>query len=320
MAYSYGITDYSNPLSGTLAGAGVQSGYGAYGAVPTAANPQYTQQQAIQGNLNSMGYIGDLANAYSQATTNAAQIPYTSANPSFMANMAQSGQNALQLSQGQLPQSDLNSLINNAVASKYSRGIVGGPNTNAAILQQVFGGQMAAQQQGLSQLSTLAGITPKGAQLDPSSMMVTPSQQLQQQDYANQLSAAPNPTQAAMANLAALQRGMGQGQGAASRSPFDYTSPTQAAQTGGSSRNSGSNPYAPESSYDSSMDNWLAEMGYDANGYPMEGNLTLDSSGNAAMPWDVTGPFNNSNPWASQSFLNQGGGYDDAQEYYGNDW
>jgi hypothetical protein len=48
--------------------------------------------------------------------------------------------------------------------------------------------------------------------MDPSALLVTPGQQYESQWLANQLAAAPNPAEAAAAEMAAISGGFGQGQ------------------------------------------------------------------------------------------------------------
>lgn len=207
----------SPTLAGTLPGAAGMTGQGAYGLVPRTASPQETQTTAIGGNLAAIPSLDTLAQQYSDITARAAAVPFQQVNPYYSQTMAQQGLNAYELAQGILPSSDIQALANSAIANRLSRGIYSGaPNTQAALARVVLGSQLAAQQQGLANLSTLAGLTPKGAQLDLASMMVTPTQQQEWQDIANVRAAAPDPSQAAAANLYAQSLGRNLGQRAVS--------------------------------------------------------------------------------------------------------
>lgn len=200
--------------AGVLSSLPGMTGQGAYGLVPQTTSPQTTQASALAGNLAAVPNLDTLAQQYSDITSRAAAVPFQRVNPYFSQSMAQQGLNAYELAQGQLPSADIQSLANSVIANRLSRGIYSGaPNTQSALARTVLGSQLAAQQQGLANLSTLAGLTPKGAQLDLASMLVTPTQQQEWQDIANVRAAAPDPATARMANLASVFAGQSAGRG-----------------------------------------------------------------------------------------------------------
>lgn len=212
----------SNPYdpAGVLTG---QWGVGSntpYGYIPRVPNLADTAAQSISGSLQNLGSLSQLLSGASAATTSAAQIPYISANPYWANTMAQLGSNAYDLSQGLIPQGDLNDLINNAVSNKYASGITSSPNLRSAVIQQVLGGKMKAQQQGLANMQALAAITPQGKQLDPASFIPSAADYQNWSYLANQLAAAPDPTLARQAELAASLSGMNLGANRASRGPY----------------------------------------------------------------------------------------------------
>lgn len=235
--YTSGITGYQNLLKGS----GGMSGRGAYGVVPTVPSPQATQAAAATGNINALADLGNLASLFSGATSAAAQVPYTANLPGYTANLQQAAANTGSLLQGQVPSDVWYQLQQKAAERGTAIGSPGSPNANAALLRALGLTSLQEQQTGLQNLTTLMGAIPKGQQLDLSSMMVTPMQQQEWQWLAEQASAAPDPYQAAMAELAALNAGMSRGGGAAAaRTPTTTTPTTPTAGVG-----TRVSPYAP---------------------------------------------------------------------------
>jgi hypothetical protein len=203
-----GTVAYPNTLQGST-----QAGVGAYGTVPAAANPQATQAAAIGGNTAIEQQLASLTNSLDQATATGALGQYEATIPGWDQMSAQSSANIGSELAGQIAP-DTMAMLNQQAAE---RGVSFDPtsaNTNAAALRAMGLTSQQLQEQGQTDLTSAVSRAPKGVQFDPSTMLVTPSQQQTAQQNANTLAAAPDPSQAAAANLAALNSGMGAGQGA----------------------------------------------------------------------------------------------------------
>lgn len=215
------------------------TGTNPYGYIPQVPDLLGSQSAVTAGNLANWPGIAELLKQFSQGTTAAAQEPYNSALPGWQGGMQTGFGNAMDFMQGKIPQSDLSNLINNTLSNRFARGInAGSPASNAAIVQQILGGELGLQKQGLQDFSTLMGMVPKGAQLDPSSLLVNPEQYQNWAWLSSLMRAAPDPTLARQAELGA----MGAGLGTYNRSPASLAD--QLAANYFRSRNMGS-PFMP---------------------------------------------------------------------------
>lgn len=200
-------------LPGTLTGASPQSGSGSQGAVPRVPDPATTAAAALRTNLGLGQDLTALGQTVAAANAAAAMVPFNLNLPYFGENWAQGGLNVNQLLRGELPEADVNALINSAIGKM---GLVSGlstdsPAVRSALARTVLGSEFAAQQKGLEDLKTMMGMTPTGPAFDASSMLVKPSEMQDWQYLANVLAASPNPDAAAWANLANVFAGMRSG-------------------------------------------------------------------------------------------------------------
>jgi hypothetical protein len=144
--------------------------------------------------------------------------------PGYMGAMGQAMGNVKQMQAGQIP-ADVWTMLQQAGAE---RGIAMGsplsPASNTALLRAVYDTSTGLQQAGTNNLVSLMNAVPRGTQFDPSSLLISPRDIWEAQWLANQAAAAPNPSAAAAAELAALRESLGLGRGAAGGSP-SYTVP-----------------------------------------------------------------------------------------------
>lgn len=211
------IGGYYSPRSGgtgstgTLAGSGTQTGSGPYGAVPTSPSPQATQSAALAGNLAQLTRIKQLMAALDEQSARNAQYSMTLNLPNYGAAMGQAMGNIQSGLRGQLPADVISLLQQQAAERGVAGGFPGSPNVDAGYLRALGLTSLDLMQKSREGLTSLMGAVPRGTSVDPSALLVRPEQQQEWQYLANQLKAAPDPAQAAAANLANLQAGMGAG-------------------------------------------------------------------------------------------------------------
>lgn len=185
------------------------TGTSPYGYIPVVPDLTSSQAAVNAANLANWGGIEELLKKFSQGTTAAAQEPYNLALPGWQGAMTTGLGNAMDFMQGQIPSSDLVNLTTNALSNRFARGIQpGSPASNAALVQQILGGELALNQRGTQDFATLMGLVPKGAQLDPSQMMLTPEQYQNWAWLSSVMRASPDPTLARQAELAAIGAGL----------------------------------------------------------------------------------------------------------------
>ncbi len=196
---------------GNIQGAAPTTGAGPYGAIPQVPSPITTQGTTIQGNIGNLGSLYNLGQGLNTQIAQQAALPYQLNLPNYGAMTGQSSQNILSLLQGQVPQDVANQLAQIASERGVATGSIGSPNANTALLRSLGLTSLGLTQQGESELTGAVGRTPTGQQFNPASFLVTPQQQQESQYLANLLAAAPDPTQAANAQLQNMLAGLGFG-------------------------------------------------------------------------------------------------------------
>lgn len=277
--YTYPTKPGSTAVSPTLPGAFPFNYSPSSGGIPSVPNPTATQGQSLTGNIGNLGNIAALTQAINQMGLNFAgqqnqlnqqQAAANQAASQLFAKQqdlanqqllraqqemyipglggleAQSSANTAAELAGQVPQGDINQLIQTAA----QRGAGGGfgpssPSTNAALMYALGNTAMGQQRQGQQDFSAAVGRVPSlplytapfsaapysGAQpFNPASMLTTPSDLQQAQYAANLLNAAPVPAMAQQANLNALLQGLSRGQGATAPGAFQGMAPASSAQ------------------------------------------------------------------------------------------
>lgn len=204
---------YSSPTvtggSGTLSGS-TQPGQGPYGGVPKAPSPGATQAAALSENLSRMDQIKSIMDEINRKSAQDVTAAIRMNLPGYEGAMGQAMGDIQSGLRGQLPP-DVISLIQQQAAERgVAAGIPGSQNVDAAYLRALGLTSLGQMSQAQGQLTNLMGAIPRAPLMDPSSLLVTPAQQQEWQYLANMLAAAPDPTQAALTNLANVSGGMGQ--------------------------------------------------------------------------------------------------------------
>jgi len=196
-----------------LYGSSPQAGYGAYGGVPQAANPQATQQQSIQGNIAALPGMENLASGVNKFQQDQLNAQYSGLNPNFMGSYGQAGTNIAQQLRGEVPYDVVRQLQQNAAEFGVRGGISGSRLQGYQGLRALGLTSIGQQNQGQQNLLSLTAGTPIARPYDITQQFVSPEQQQAAQQHANNLAAAPNPGASAANALALAQQGQQYGQG-----------------------------------------------------------------------------------------------------------
>jgi hypothetical protein len=201
------------PASPTLTGT-TQAGSGIWGTVPAASDPTATAGSAIAGNLNNLSSLGALATGIDTSAAANAIMPMQNALPGLSGSLATQMGNIGQELQGQVPQD----VINQLSQASAERGVQTGqgpmsPNSNANFEQALGLTSLGLENTGQQQMQSLMASIPTGAQLNESSMLVSPQEQQSAQQAANTYASAPNPSAAGNEALMVAQAGLSMGSG-----------------------------------------------------------------------------------------------------------
>jgi hypothetical protein len=213
-AVGAGVSAYesSSSKSGSTA---IPSSHHQLGWVPKAApyqpvNVDQTALDTIMSNQAQLPNIEDLTRKTNSFITQQDLARINALSPGYSQNMATEARNAGALLNGQLPQSDVMSIIGNQGALSDATGIPG--QAGAATLKDLGISQLQGEQTGAGLLGDMTQmaqtIAPIGSYMTPQSSMLSPEQtvpwalsqaQLEQQSLQNKynLAAEPDPTTAA---------------------------------------------------------------------------------------------------------------------------
>lgn len=127
--------------------------------------------------------------------------------PGYLGQMGQAMGNIGQGQLGQVP-GDVWSAIQRGGAERgIGMGSPTSPNANAAMLAVLGKTSIGEQQRAMENFRNIMTAVPQLQPWNPSSLLITPEQVYNAQYLANVLRASPNPTEAAMAELGAVQSG-----------------------------------------------------------------------------------------------------------------
>lgn len=221
----------------SISGSAGTSGQGPYGRVPTVPDPAYAAAAAYAANLAQMDKIKAIMQAIDQQSAISAQMPLLLNLPNYQGAMGQAMANVTQMQAGEIPGDVWGQMQQRSAERGIGIGSPLSPATNTALLRATYDTSTRLQQAGTENLIALMNAVPKGRQFDPSSILVSPSDVWQAQWLANQAAAAPDPTAAAMAELAALRESLGLGRsygapGGYTAPSYPTPSPTRSADTG----------------------------------------------------------------------------------------
>lgn len=212
------------PLS-LLAGE-TQRGAGAFGTVPTVPSPQETQEEALGGDIGQLANVRAIQEQLNQQAAVGAQYPLLLNLPNYQQAAGQAMGNVQQLLGGQVPGDVWNQIQQMAAERGTAMGSPMSPNANAAMLRALGLTSLGLQQQGQQSLTNLMQAVPRAPLFDPTGLLVSPGQQQEWQYLANQLAAAPSPTEAAREEMSAIAGGAGFGQGMGYVPQQTYARPT----------------------------------------------------------------------------------------------
>lgn len=186
-------TATNNPTLLSMGGTGGVLG-SLYGQTPGVANPVASAKTATSGNIGNLPGIANLTQG-TDAISNAGAASGLQQNlPGYESMLNQASTNTQQELSGQLPQDVVNQITQEAA----ERGVATGQgtnsqDTNSAMLSAMGQNSEQQMQTGQSNLNTLIGETPQGAQFNPASMFVTPTDEQAAQQGVQNAMAAPDP-------------------------------------------------------------------------------------------------------------------------------
>lgn len=224
---------YNADAFASALGVGRGNGLGnpaAYGSIPATVSPQRAQSSSIGGNLSNVGSIYSLATGIGGASGAGGAANLNAALPGgtdALKNELALGNSNLA---GNIDEGTLRNLEQIAAERGVATGSIGSPNSTAALMQALGRTTQQTEALGGQQISSAVGQAPMGPQFNPQGQLLTPAEQLEQENYNSQLRSAPDPSAAAAADLAALGigRGIGAGSGGFSlpSAPSGSTAPT----------------------------------------------------------------------------------------------
>jgi hypothetical protein len=193
-----GIPGAASPsgLNPNLLGTGGTGGIlgSLFGEVPGVSNPLASAQDAISGNRGNLQDLANLTYGTDTISNAAAATGLESNLPNYENMLGSAVQNTSSDLAGQLPQDVINQITQEGAERGIATGQGGNsPNANASMLQDLGLTSLDLQNTGMSNLSTLIGETPQGAQFNPASMFVTPEQEQSANQATQNAMAAPDP-------------------------------------------------------------------------------------------------------------------------------
>ena len=184
-----------------------QSGAGPYGTVPTAPDPGATQAAALQYNLSQMARIQAIMAAINEQNVRSQRAALEYQIPGYLGEMGQAMGNIGQGQRGFVPGDVWNMIQTGGAERGIGVGSPVSPNSNAAMLAVLGKTSLGEEQRAMENFRNIIAAVPQLQPWNPSSLLITPEQVFNAQYLANVLRAAPNPTEAAMAELGAVQAG-----------------------------------------------------------------------------------------------------------------
>lgn len=197
----------------------------AYGGIPQLPNPTTTAANAITGNQANLPAINTLTTGTAQANAAGAGAAVAANLPGYGAMTQQASTNIGAELGGQLPADVIAQIQQQAAERGVATGSPGSPNSTASYLQSLGLNSLQLTEQGNQDLSAAVARTPTGPAVNAANMLVTPAQEQSASAGQSIYNAAPVPSAAGAANLAAQQAGRAAGATAAGQ-PQLPTAPT----------------------------------------------------------------------------------------------
>lgn len=185
-----------------LTGAPGMTGMGPFGLVPQIPSPTATAGQAIGGNIGNLPALSQLGTGTTQLAAQLGALPYQANLPNYEGMLGQSSQNISSNLAGVIDPAEWTRLTQGMAERGVSMGLgPGSPNSQTALAIALDRDIRAQQAMGQQQLNAAIGRTPTGQPFNIAGQQINPADVQAAQYAANVAGAAPDPTQAAAANL-----------------------------------------------------------------------------------------------------------------------
>lgn len=178
------------------------SGKGAYGLVPSVPNPISTAAGSISGNTANLPGLTTLGTQTTKLNADLGALPYQSNLPGYTGLLGQSSQNISSNLAGIIDPQEWTQLQQRMAERGATMGITpSSPNFNTALMTALDQSIAGRQNLGQQQLNAAIARTPTGQPFNTAGQQISPTDVQAAQYQANVLGAAPDPAQAAQANL-----------------------------------------------------------------------------------------------------------------------
>lgn len=169
-----------------------------YGGIPQLPNPVATAGQAVSGDLGNLNQLLALLGGIDTSQESQLLSNISAAIPNYSALIGAESGNTSQELAGQVPQDVVNQIAQGAAERGIATGSPGSNNSNAAYLRALGLTSIGQQQTGAKNLATMTTTAPMAPLFNPSSFLVTPEQQQQEQSAQAIYNSAPIPEAAAI--------------------------------------------------------------------------------------------------------------------------
>lgn len=191
----------------SLTGAPGMFGQGAFGLVPQVPSPVATAGEAIGGNVSNMPALGNLGTQSTKLAADLAQMPFQQNLPGYGGMIGTASQGIQSNLEGVIDPNEWEQLQTRMAERGTNVGITpASPNFSTALMKALDQSIRERQTLGQEQLNRAIARTPTGQPFNIAGQQVSPTDVQAARYAANLYAAAPDPTQAAQANLDMLLR------------------------------------------------------------------------------------------------------------------
>lgn len=210
---SYPTTSTGGIGGPNLSGAPGMAGQGAFGLVPQVPNPLASAREAISGNVANLPGLTNLGTQTTTLNANLAQLPYQLNQPNYLTNLGLSAGNITSNLQGVIDPGTWEAIQQGAAERGARIGMgPGSPNFDTSWMRALGETAMQAEALGQQQLNAAITRTPTGIPFNAAGYQVGEPEVQSARYGANVAAAAPDPMQAAQANLDMLLQAIRAGQ------------------------------------------------------------------------------------------------------------
>lgn len=183
------------------------TGMGAFGLVPPVPSPIATAGASIGGNIGNLPALGQLGVGTTGLSAQLAQMPYLANLPNYAGMLGQASEGIASNLAGVINPQEWNQLQTRMGERGVSMGMgPGSQNANTALAIGLDRDIRQQQALGQQQFNAAIGRTPTGQPFNIAGQQIGPGDMQAAQYAANVAGAAPDPAQAAQANLEMLLR------------------------------------------------------------------------------------------------------------------